>query len=286
MSNRHLARTLVLQSLFQWDFNQKKENLNKLLEFNKSEFAPDFDDQDFSANLLKAVIDKIDEIDVLIVKYAPEWPLDQITIVDRNVLRIGIYELKFSQDIPPKVAINEAIELAKKYGGQSSGKFVNGVLGSVYKDMQTNKEKVEFDQEPAREFSAGGVVFKKTGDDYKFALILDAYDKWTFPKGHIEEKEEQEQAALREVKEEIGIKEAKSHGYLGNIDIRVNDPNKRPTPKTIHYYLIETSDDQLVVPNVTEVKDVKWFSKEEALVTISYENALEIFQAALMKLKI
>jgi len=79
------------------------------------------------------------EIDKIIVKYATEWPLDQITIVDRNILRIGVYELVMAEDIPPKVAINEAIEIAKTFGGESSGKFVNGVLGAIYKNLGEKK---------------------------------------------------------------------------------------------------------------------------------------------------
>jgi len=138
MSNRHLARTIAMQSLYQWDFNRSKnENIDELIQHNLQEFAPDFDDENFSHNLVTGVQKEINNIDKLITKYAPEWPIDQITMVDRNVLRIGVYELKFDKDIPPKVAINEAIELAKTFGGESSGKFVNGVLGAIYKDIQT-----------------------------------------------------------------------------------------------------------------------------------------------------
>jgi N utilization substance protein B len=91
--------------------------------------------------LVKGVIHNVMDINQLITSFAPEWPLEQITVVDRNVLRIGIYELKFSKgEIPPKVAINEAIELAKSFGGESSGKFINGVLGSIYKEMVKNGE--------------------------------------------------------------------------------------------------------------------------------------------------
>jgi len=142
MSNRHLARTLVLQALFQWDFNGQKENLQQLLEQNKEEFASGFDDQNFSKELIAGIAGKIPEIDSLIKKYAPEWPLEQITTVDRNVLRLGLFELLYSkkEEVPPKVAINEAIELAKTFGGESSGKFINGVLGTVYKEIE-NKEK-------------------------------------------------------------------------------------------------------------------------------------------------
>ena len=135
MSNRHLARTICLQSLYEWDFNNRAEDLVALLEKNLAEFAPDFDDEGFTSELISGTAKNVDEIDQLITKYAPEWPIEQITVVDRNVLRIGIFELKFSPEIPPKVAINEAIELAKAFGGESSGKFVNGVLGTIYKEM-------------------------------------------------------------------------------------------------------------------------------------------------------
>lgn len=135
MSNRHLSRTIAVQTLYQWDFNGKEGDIVQIMKTNKESFAPEFDDQGFIEHLVKGVHDVCPEIDALIVKFAPEWPLDQITIVDRNVLRLGIFELRYDNNIPAKVAINEAIELAKAFGGESSGKFVNGVLGAVYKDM-------------------------------------------------------------------------------------------------------------------------------------------------------
>lgn len=142
MSNRHLARTLALQTLFQWDFNgQDNTAIPEYLQFNKQEFAPEFDDAGFSDNLVAGVIDNVNDIDERIVKYAPDWPLDKITNVDRNILRMGIYELMLDEEVPSKVAINESIELAKKYGGDSSGKFVNGVLGAIYNDIPEEKRK-------------------------------------------------------------------------------------------------------------------------------------------------
>ena len=136
MSNRHLARTIALQTLYQWDFRgQPNQGVDVIVKTNLQEFAPQFDDKGFIQNLVDGVIEHQAEIDKLITEYAPEWPLDQITMVDRNILRIGIQELKFDNDIPEKVAINEAIELAKAFGGESSGKFVNGVLGSIYKNI-------------------------------------------------------------------------------------------------------------------------------------------------------
>ncbi len=141
MANRHLSRTIAMQTLYQWDFTESQEkNLDKLLDYNFNEFAPGFDDEGFSKHLVDGVLKKKKGIDDLIKKYATEWPIEQITIVDRNILRLGIYELKFDPEIPSKVAINEAIEVAKTYGGESSGKFVNGVLGAIYKEMEKKGE--------------------------------------------------------------------------------------------------------------------------------------------------
>ncbi|MCU0679538.1 MAG: transcription antitermination factor NusB [Planctomycetes bacterium] len=144
MSNRHLARTIAMQSLFLWDFRAKKEDdLRPIVEGVFANFAPQFDDQGFVFNLLSGVMKNIRAVDTYITKYATEWPLEQITIVDRNILRIGVYELIFDEGIPAKVAINEAIEIAKTFGSESSGKFVNGVLGAIYKDMQVKENDVK-----------------------------------------------------------------------------------------------------------------------------------------------
>jgi transcription antitermination protein NusB len=136
MSNRHLARTIAMQSLFEWDYKgQRTASIDGIIKYGFDSFAPGHSDPGFSEKLVKGVLKNIKTIDKIITKYAPEWPIEQITTVDRNILRIGIFELKFDLDIPSKVAINEAIEIAKTFGGESSGKFVNGVLGSIYKDL-------------------------------------------------------------------------------------------------------------------------------------------------------
>jgi len=141
MASRHLSRSIVMQSLYEWDFYGKKpEDLEKVVEKNIKEFGPGLEDTAFVWQLIKGVVSKLSELDKIIEKAAPEWPINQITIVDRNILRIGLYELLFGnkKEVPPKVAINEAIEMAKTFGGESSGKFINGVLGTVYKEI--NKE--------------------------------------------------------------------------------------------------------------------------------------------------
>lgn len=147
MSNRHLARTIAMQSLYQWDFTGKPtERVSDIITANLQEFAPDFDDKGFVQELVAAVTENATKIDAIITKFAPDWPIEQITNVDRNILRIGVQELKFSETIPSKVAINEAIELAKTFGGESSGRFVNGVLGAIYKDMVVKGEIKEVDK--------------------------------------------------------------------------------------------------------------------------------------------
>lgn len=135
MANRHLLRTIALQSLFEWDFHNRQGSLDEILDRVTKEFAPTAEGNEFAKELLKGVIGKIDELDEIIVKHAPEWPIDQITIIDRNVLRLGIYEMMFTKETPAKVAINEAVEMGKRFGGESSGKFVNGVLGALYKEL-------------------------------------------------------------------------------------------------------------------------------------------------------
>lgn len=144
MANRHLSRSIALQSLFEWDIRGVDVSmLKEITHHNVTEFAPGMDDTSFIYDLVLGTIKNIKEIDGLIVESAPDWPLDQITTVDRNVLRLGIYELKYAnaKDVPPKVAINESIELAKTFGGGSSGKFVNGILGTIYKNMGEPRNK-------------------------------------------------------------------------------------------------------------------------------------------------
>lgn len=138
MANRHLQRSLAMQSLFEWDFQGgDKGKADEIVERNIQEFALGLEDASFTKKLVKGVLEHQETVDAMIEKCAPEWPLDQVTVIDRNILRLGIYELVHGsyEDAPPKVAINEAIELAKTFGGDGSARFVNGVLGTVYRNI-------------------------------------------------------------------------------------------------------------------------------------------------------
>lgn len=150
MSARHLSRSIAMQSLYEWDFyDPKGKNIDEVTEKNILEFGAGLGDDQFARNLVKGVMENKESLDQIIVKTAPEWPLEQINILDRNILRIGLYELIYGnkEEVPPKVAINESIELAKNFGGESSRKFINGVLGTVYKEMDPSASELETEEE-------------------------------------------------------------------------------------------------------------------------------------------
>lgn len=145
MATRHLIRTVILQTLYEWDFYWRKKDVTEILERNLAEFAPGIDEPEFAWKILKGVVEHLKNIDNVITKAAPEWPLEKIAIIDRNILRIGLYELLYAdpEEVPPKVAINEAIELAKNYGGPNAARFINGVLGTIYREVGDRKAAAE-----------------------------------------------------------------------------------------------------------------------------------------------
>lgn len=150
MSNRHLARTMAMQALYEWDFRGREgKGVEEIVKFVRSEFAPEFDDGGYVERQVKGVIENQETIDELLNRFAPNWTVDTMTLIDRNVLRLGAYELKIDETIPSIVAINEAIELGKTFGGDASGKFVNGVLGAIYKDAVESgvKKQIDIDME-------------------------------------------------------------------------------------------------------------------------------------------
>lgn len=133
-SDRHLLRQIVVQTLFAWEF--RGGDPEAILSYNLVNGASYLEDTTFSWQLLKGVLEKREEVIELIEKYAPEWSFEKIARVDRAILEVGIYELYFDENVPPRVAINEAIELSKELGAESSSKFVNGVLSSLYEEIK------------------------------------------------------------------------------------------------------------------------------------------------------
>ena len=139
-SNRHLGRIVALQTLYEQDFRQEAEDktfkIDEVLERNIARYRDTIDDTDFIKYLVNGITEKQEELDAILRPVAPEWPIEQIARMDRVVLRIGTYELMFNDSVPPKVVINEAVELAKAFGGDNSSKFVNGVLGTLLRQRE------------------------------------------------------------------------------------------------------------------------------------------------------
>lgn len=142
-SNRHLGRIVALQTLYEFEFrvrsNDASVDVDEILERNLDRYKTTIDDKEFVDSLVRGVLTERDDLDLKIQPIAPDWPIDQIARIDCNILRIGLYELLQQADvIPPKVAINEAVELAKAFGSDNSSKFVNGVLGTAYRTLVEN----------------------------------------------------------------------------------------------------------------------------------------------------
>lgn len=144
-SNRHLGRIVALQTLYEYEFriqsNDATVNIDEVLSRNLERYESTIEDKEFVENLVKGILSEKDILDSKIQPIAPNWPIDQISRIDRNVLRIGMYELLYLAEIvPPKVAINEAVELAKAFGSDNSSKFINGVLGTAFRSLVEETE--------------------------------------------------------------------------------------------------------------------------------------------------
>lgn len=286
MANRHLARSVVLQTLFEWDFNGKDNaSAPEKLERNILEFAPGMKEHSFTRVLFDLVLKKYIIIDEIIEKAAPDWPMDKIAIVDRNVLRIGLVELLFGNkdEVPPKVAINEAIELAKTFGGEKSGKFVNGVLGAVYKEMgepgkdQIGKKKpaeVDPDKLP-KEQKAGGVIIAEHEGETLVGLVHDVFGYWTLAKGGVEAGETSEQGAIREIKEKTGL-DVEIVKLLGENEYVASHPEKGKILKQVSYYLVKTPYKEMDLHSNGGLDDARWFKLSELESINTYDDILPL----------
>ena len=292
MANRHLSRSIVLQTLYEWDFGgQDDSKLPEILDRCIKEFAPGMADFSFIQLLLQNVLEKRPDLDAIIEKAAPEWPLDKISIVDRNILRIGLYELLFADrsEVPAKVAINEAIELGKTFGGENSGRFVNGGLGAVYKEIgepgknETSKKPkrkdVPYEQMP-QELLAGSVVYARQGGEVYLALVHDIFGHWTLSKGHLTEGEDEKLGVARVIKDEIGLA-IKPEVKLGENEYVATQPEKGKVRKKVLYYLARTEFEDLVLKKSGGLDDARWFKLQDILDLNFYDDILPIVTKAI-----
>ncbi|MCA9363283.1 transcription antitermination factor NusB [Candidatus Kaiserbacteria bacterium] len=294
MANRHLSRSIVLQSLFEWDLNAlEKKAVVEVLERNVAEFAPNKTDMPFMEKLLEGVMAKQPELDQVIEKAAPDWPIDRISPVDRNILRLGLYELLFADrsEVPAKVAINEAIELAKQFGGENSSRFINGVLGAVYKEIgepgkdeqgKRRRREVPFEEMPIERL-AGAVVYAEHEGQMYLALVHDIFGHWTLSKSKVQAEEEVEAGAVRALREEIGL-EVVIEGELGNNEYVASQPEKGKVRKQVHYFLANSPYTELKLEQKGGLDDAKWFKVADILELNFYEDILPIVTKAVTML--
>ena len=171
-SNRHLGRVIVLQSLYEYELRTLAEDpdvdLDIIVAKNIEPYEKALGDTEFVYNLARNVAKNFKTLDAVLAPLAPEWPIESIAAIDRNVLRMGLYELSECRDtIPPKVAINEAVELAKGFGSENSSKFVNGVLGTAYKKLGIKETDHGTEETPANGAKQEGDKSKPKGDESK-----------------------------------------------------------------------------------------------------------------------
>ncbi len=297
MANRHLSRSIVLQSLFEWDFNSRsKEDALDIFSRDVKEFSPNSGDFLFMEGLIKGVLEKQKDIDLIIEKAAPDWPIDKISVMDRNILRIGLFELLFGDrsQVPPKVAINEAIELSKTFGGETSSKFVNGVLGAVYKELgepgkeETSKDKKNknFNGPPVTTENLGGaVVYAKDGEDIYLALVHDVFGRWTLSKGKIGNTPETsgetiEEGTIRGIKEELGL-DVKIKERLGENEYIAYHPEKGKIKKHVDFFLAESKFADINKEDKGGIDDAKWFKLADILDLNFYNDILPIVTNAI-----
>ena len=300
MANRHLSRSVVLQTLFEWDFRSlPADSAKDALARNVSEFAPAAGDMPFMESLLAGAIGRKADLDLVITKAAPEWPLERIAPVDRNVLRLGLYELLFADRgaVPAKVAINEAIELAKSFGGENSGRFVNGVLGAVYKELgepgkdevSKKKKDIPYAEMPVQRLG-GAIVYAKQGHDIYLALVHDIFGHWTLSKGKIGDapeiaNESTEEGTIREIKEELGL-DIKIIEKIGENEYVASDPATGKKRKHVTYFLAEAPFVEVKLEQKGGLDDARWFRLQDALELNFYEDMLPIIQKAVEKFSI
>ncbi|MBU6320999.1 MAG: transcription antitermination factor NusB [Patescibacteria group bacterium] len=291
MANRHLARSIVLQTLFEWDtMGAPGADASAILERNSEEFGGGDADKPFMDTLLSGVIAKKEDLDLIITKAAPEWPLDRIAPVDRNILRLGLFELLFADraQVPAKVAINEAIELAKTFGGDSSGRFVNGVLGAVYKEIgepgkdEQGKKQKERKEMPLEKYG-GAIVYAKHDGQYYLALVHDVFGRWTLSKGHIETDPSPQEGVKRVVKEELGI-DAVVESQVGENEYVASHPEKGKVRKHVWFFLASAEFLPLTLKKSGGLDDAKWFRLQDIIDLNFYDDMLPIVTAAVQEL--
>ena len=276
-TTRHHTRSVVLQALFENEFKHESFDAKTLYGFferTHEEYSPGKVDKDFAKTLIEGISSKISELDKIIVEAATDWPLERIPIIDRNILRIGIFELLFGKafDTPARVAINESIELAKEYGGDRSGKFINGVLGSVFSELGVDITTPDEETVSNRvQKSVGGLVYSKLDNELYFALVFDVFGKWSISKGKIANRDIPAKEVSKKIFEELGIKSAVVIEEIGS-NSYVSHPPEGTVRKEVTYFLLESEHCEIDLKESGGLKDAKWFREDQVNKLTTYKD--------------
>src|SRR3989344_2540513 len=304
MANRHLSRSIALQALFEWDFiTAHKNKVDEVVLRLINEFGEGAE-KEFIVKLVRGILKKREVLDTIIAKAAKDWPLDQTPLVDRNVLRLGLYELLFAskEEVPARVAINEAIELAKSFGGERSGKFINGVLGTIYKEMgepgkdDLPKKKTRYKRKedltpeekeklPLKKLVGAVVYCHDSKKQVRLAFVHDVFGYWTLSKGGVEEDEDEAAAVIREIKEEMSL-DITNDATIGVNEYVATDPERGNIRKRVTYFLAKASNpDSIKLPAESGgLDDVKWFPLSEVAEIKTYPDVRPIIEKGLAEL--
>lgn len=277
----------ALQALFaadvRGDLSQKQ--VEELLEAHAVSLPQDDEDRAFSKTLVRGICAKREEIDRVIERAAPQWPLVKIALIDRNILRIGLYELLFgaAASVPPKVALNEAIELAKTFGNDSSGRFVNGVLGSVYRELGSPRK----DEAPktGKKYFAGIVVCAPVGSSMYVALVKDAFGTWTLPKTQYISGELSDAAARSAAAESLGLPEVFLKAPLSEHEYEAHEPGVGNVIRRVAYFLACSKKTALHVGEGKSALAAEWFEEGSLHELDLYEDLRDIIESGIVASK-
>lgn len=289
MANRTLQRSILLQTLYEWDMRgTQNEFIESYLSYTYTSFNNITED---NISDLLAMAQNIGKkrvvIDEIIEKAAPDWPMHKIALTDRNVLRIGLYELLFGDHdaVPPKVAINEAVELAKRFGGQKSNKFINGILGAVYREIgepgkdQLTKSKmpeVAYEDMPIDQKGSAVIYSIDKNNVIRIGMVHDIFGYWTLSKGTIEEGEDTQIGIVRIIKNKINL-DIRIIDSLGDNEYIAYHPERGPVRKQIVYFLAQSEHTQ---PQLEKdpggIDDVRWFELTEISDLNMYEDVSQM----------
>ena len=274
---RREIRIIVLQSLYE---NEARGSLTtqKIKDsFNRIALSdrPAVVDNAFAINLLTGVSSRLGDIDSIIRKVSEKYPLEGMCAIERNVLRMGIFEILFGKELntPKRVAINEAVDVAKLFSGDPAGKFVNGILGAIYRELDDDDEPPV----PVLKKNQVGALIYRVGIDgeVKFAFINDTFGKWTLSKGTPAEDIDGLKEALKEViQKELGIEiEIEKEIFTNSFN---SYPPEGKTIKTIKYFLASTTNKVLMLKETEGIKAAEWFTHEEALKLPFYSDIKDV----------